>query len=160
MDRTDAGRHLAGSLDRLRGNDVVVLGLPRGGVPVAYEVARQMGASQVILAVPVGAPESLDALRKACDDVVCSYAPPFFMAVGTFYDDFRHVSDHEVSALLARAHEAAKLPAAGAQPAGAPGAAPAGGTVPGADGPRSDRETPGHIFATRSQPPSAGPRER
>ncbi|NMH97067.1 erythromycin esterase family protein [Pseudonocardia acidicola] len=44
-DRRDAGRVLAGLLDRYRGRpDVVVLGLPRGGVPVAYEVARALGA--------------------------------------------------------------------------------------------------------------------
>ena len=211
MDRTDAGRHLARSLEWLRGSDSVVLGLPRGGVPVAFEVAaalgapldvivvrklgvpyqpelamgaigeggirvsndevirrggitsqeiaaveqreradlerqarqfragrphvgvagrtavivddgvatgstaaaacqvaRQMGASRVILAVPVGAPESLAALRNACDEVVCPYAPAFFMAVGTFYDDFRHVPDQEVTDLLTRANDAAK----------------------------------------------------
>jgi putative phosphoribosyl transferase len=38
-DRFDAGRELAESLARHRGTDAVVLGLPRGGVPVAYEVA-------------------------------------------------------------------------------------------------------------------------
>jgi len=44
-DRRDAGRTLAGLLDHYRGEpDVVVLGLPRGGVPVAYEVARALGA--------------------------------------------------------------------------------------------------------------------
>jgi erythromycin esterase-like protein/predicted phosphoribosyltransferase len=44
-DRRDAGQALAGLLDRYRGRpDVVVLGLPRGGVPVAFEVARALGA--------------------------------------------------------------------------------------------------------------------
>jgi predicted phosphoribosyltransferase len=44
-DRRDAGRVLAGRLVQYRGrDDVVVLGLPRGGVPVAYEVARALGA--------------------------------------------------------------------------------------------------------------------
>lgn len=44
-DRADAGRQLARllqSLQRLRGRDIVVLGLPRGGVPVAAEVARAL----------------------------------------------------------------------------------------------------------------------
>ncbi|HEU5474938.1 MAG TPA: phosphoribosyltransferase family protein [Actinophytocola sp.] len=44
VDRVDAGRRLAGLLDRLRGRDVVVLGLPRGGVPVATPVARALRA--------------------------------------------------------------------------------------------------------------------
>jgi putative phosphoribosyl transferase len=39
VDRTDAGRQLAHRLRQLRGAGVVVLGLPRGGVPVAFEVA-------------------------------------------------------------------------------------------------------------------------
>lgn len=44
-DRRDAGRFLAGLLDRYRDRpDVVVLALPRGGVPVAYEVATALGA--------------------------------------------------------------------------------------------------------------------
>lgn len=43
-DRRDAGRELAVALDRYRQSDVVVLGLPRGGVVVGYEVALGLGA--------------------------------------------------------------------------------------------------------------------
>jgi putative phosphoribosyl transferase len=44
-DRADAGRQLAGRLGAYAGRgDVTVLGLPRGGVPVAAEVARALGA--------------------------------------------------------------------------------------------------------------------
>ncbi|MFI1163481.1 phosphoribosyltransferase family protein [Streptomyces sp. NPDC020801] len=42
--RADAGRRLARCLEFLRDRDVVVLGVPRGGVPVAFEVARHLGA--------------------------------------------------------------------------------------------------------------------
>lgn len=51
-DRTDAGRHLARELARWSGrDDVIVLALPRGGVPVAYEVARALDAPLDLLLV-------------------------------------------------------------------------------------------------------------
>lgn len=57
-DRTDAGRQLAERLGHLRGRDVVVLGLPRGGVAVAYEVAKALDAPlDVVVARKLGAPQ-------------------------------------------------------------------------------------------------------
>lgn len=50
-DRRDAGAQLVPHLEHLRGTDAVVLGLPRGGVPVAYEVARALGAPLDVIAV-------------------------------------------------------------------------------------------------------------
>lgn len=45
LDRYDAGRRLAGALNHYTDRpDVLILGLPRGGVPVAYEVARSLHA--------------------------------------------------------------------------------------------------------------------
>lgn len=57
-DRKEAGTALAEALMRYRDEpDVVVLGLPRGGVPVAYEVARALGAPlDVYLVRKLGAP--------------------------------------------------------------------------------------------------------
>jgi putative phosphoribosyl transferase len=56
-DRADAGRQLAARLEHLRGEPAVVLGLPRGGVPVALEVARALGAPlDVIVVRKLGVP--------------------------------------------------------------------------------------------------------
>ncbi|KXX58828.1 MULTISPECIES: phosphoribosyltransferase family protein [unclassified Rhodococcus (in: high G+C Gram-positive bacteria)] len=56
-DRADAGRRLARRLREFRGRDVVVLGLPRGGVPVAYEVAKSLHAPlDVIVVRKLGVP--------------------------------------------------------------------------------------------------------
>ena len=57
-DRREAGRVLAGLLEHHRGrSEVVVLGLPRGGVPVAYEVATALGAPlDVFLVRKLGVP--------------------------------------------------------------------------------------------------------
>jgi len=56
-DRPDAGRRLGKRLAGLRGRDVVVLGLPRGGVPVAFEVAKALEAPlDVIVVRKLGVP--------------------------------------------------------------------------------------------------------
>lgn len=79
-DRIDAGTRLAAELSQLRGQDVVVVGLPRGGVPVAYQVARSLGVPlDVILVRKLGVPFQPelamgaigeDGVRVLSDDVV------------------------------------------------------------------------------------------
>lgn len=57
LDRVDAGERLAARLESLRGADVVVLGLPRGGVPVAAEVAERLDVPlDVIVVRKLGVP--------------------------------------------------------------------------------------------------------
>lgn len=56
-DRVDAGTQLAERLDAYRGQDVLVLGIPRGGVPVAAEVARNLDVElDIVVARKLGAP--------------------------------------------------------------------------------------------------------
>ena len=85
-DRVDAGRHLAALAEEggLGGTEVVVLGLPRGGVPVAGEVARVLGAPlDVIVVRKLGVPFQPelamgaigeDGVRVENDDVMGSRA--------------------------------------------------------------------------------------
>ena len=57
VDRDEAGRRLAASLERYRDRDPVVVAVPRGGVPVAFEVARLLAAPLDILVVrKIGSP--------------------------------------------------------------------------------------------------------
>lgn len=57
IDRADAGRRLGERLEHLRGEDVIVLALPRGGVPVAAEVARRLRAPlDVVVVRKLGVP--------------------------------------------------------------------------------------------------------
>lgn len=67
----------------------------------AVQAARQLGAGWIVVAVPVAPPETLAALKREADQVVCLDSPEFFYAVGAFYADFAQVSDREVSVLLA-----------------------------------------------------------
>jgi len=57
LDRTHAGLALAQALEGYRGQDVVLLALPRGGVPVAFEIARALSAPlDLVLVRKIGAP--------------------------------------------------------------------------------------------------------
>lgn len=70
---------------------------------VALRAVRRMQPARLILAVPVGPPESLRSLAREADEVVCVMAPRPFGAVGAFYENFGQTSDQEVVDLLAAA---------------------------------------------------------
>jgi putative phosphoribosyl transferase len=74
---------------------------------VAVRSARSRGASRVVVAVPVGARESLAELEEEADEVVCPWTPEPFGAVGLWYQDFAPVPEGEVIALLRASRAAA-----------------------------------------------------
>jgi predicted phosphoribosyltransferase/dienelactone hydrolase len=89
---------------RDRGVILVDDGLATGASMRAAAVAlRHQGAARIVVAVPIGAPQTCDAFRDQVDDVVCAITPEPFHAVGLWYDDFSQTSDEEVRDLLRRA---------------------------------------------------------
>jgi predicted phosphoribosyltransferase len=66
----------------------------------AVAAARQAGASEVVVAVPVGPPDAIAVLQREADRVVCPLVPSAFGAVSRYYEAFPQTSDAEVVALL------------------------------------------------------------
>jgi predicted phosphoribosyltransferase len=76
-------------------------GLATGSTMLAaVEAVRALSPASVVVAVPVGARQAVQALRAVAEDVVCLSSPEPFMAVGAAYEDFRQLSDEEVVAIL------------------------------------------------------------
>ncbi|MDA8387714.1 MAG: phosphoribosyltransferase family protein [Nitrospiraceae bacterium] len=69
----------------------------------ALTALKKEGPAKLIAAVPVSPPETQDAIKRLADDFVCLEVHPFFTAIGSFYYDFRQVTDEEVVSLLEEA---------------------------------------------------------
>jgi putative phosphoribosyl transferase len=86
---------------------VVILvddGLATGStMRAAVAALRKKNPCQIVLAVPVGAPETCTAMAKLVDQVICLETPDPFYAVGLWYEDFGQTDDAEVHQLLERA---------------------------------------------------------
>jgi putative phosphoribosyl transferase len=78
-------------------DDGVATGATAG---VACRVARAMGATRVVLAVPVAPQEWRDRIGPVADDFIAVREERNLWAVGQFYRDFRQTTDDEVLALL------------------------------------------------------------
>lgn len=68
---------------------------------VSLRAIRASNPSQLILAVPVAPPDTVEKLRREADKVICLHTPSPFWAVGAFYLNFEQTTDEEVQALLA-----------------------------------------------------------
>ena len=87
----------------LHGHTAIVVddGLATGSTMVAaVDVARKLGAAQVVVAVPVGARQACERLAARADRVECLARPEPFGAVGYWYQDFTQTEDAEVGQLL------------------------------------------------------------
>lgn len=104
-DRLDAGRRLARELDALRGQDVVVLGLPCGGVPVAAVVAEALDAPlDVIVVRKLGLPQRPELAMGAIAEGGLRLVDTEFAARMDIDDDeLARIEDRESQVLAARA---------------------------------------------------------
>jgi putative phosphoribosyl transferase len=87
----------------IRDREVIVVddGLATGATMKAAVLAlRQAGAARVVVAVPVGPPDTCTELEELADQVVCLQRPIHFMAVGQWYEEFGQTTDREVQELL------------------------------------------------------------
>jgi putative phosphoribosyl transferase len=91
-------------------NRVVILvddGLATGAtMRAAVKALRQRGVAKIVVAVPVGPPDTCREFEDEADETICASTPEFFQAVGQYYEDFSQTSDEEVRELLAHAAQA------------------------------------------------------
>lgn len=92
---------------RMEGRVVVLVddGLATGAtMRAAVRSVRRHHPARLVVAVPVGAPEACDALRREADEVVCLLEPELLFAVGLYYQRFEQTDDEEVRRLLREAN--------------------------------------------------------
>jgi putative phosphoribosyl transferase len=88
-----------------RGRTVILIddGLATGStMTAAVRALKAQGPAKIVVAVPVAARGSCEALEHEADEVVCAATPEPFRAVGLWYRNFGQTTDGEVRALLAR----------------------------------------------------------
>jgi putative phosphoribosyl transferase len=87
----------------LRGRTVILVddGIAIGGtMRAAIRAVKRHEPARVVVAIPVAAPEIVEALRQEVDEVVCLHQPEPMYAIGLWYEDFRQVRDDEVVRIL------------------------------------------------------------
>ena len=95
------------------GNRIVILvddGLATGAsMRAGVQALKQQNPRRIVVAVPVGAPETCAQFEEEVDEVICGIEPEDFRAVGAWYGDFTQTTDEEVRSLLGSTAHAQKL---------------------------------------------------
>ena len=84
----------------VKGRTAIVVddGLATGGTArAALRAVRAHDPRRLVLAVPVGAPETVESLREEADEVICLLEPELMWAVGLWYEHFEPTSDAEIA---------------------------------------------------------------
>jgi len=87
----------------VNGRTVILVddGLATGStMRAAAQALRKQHPKRLVVAVPVGAPDTCNEFRSEVDEVICAVAPDRFRAVGLWYEDFSQTTDEEVQWLL------------------------------------------------------------
>lgn len=95
--------------EEVRDRTVILVddGLATGStMRAAIAAVRQQQPARIVVAVPVGAPETCAEFQSEADETVCARMPDPFYAVGLWYDDFSQTTDQEVHQLLEEATQA------------------------------------------------------
>src|SRR6267142_4858157 len=96
------------SAPELRDKIVILVddGLATGAtMRAAVKALRQQAAAKIVVAVPVGPPDTCHEIEEQADETICLSTPEFFQAVGQYYEDFSQTTDEDVRELLGRATE-------------------------------------------------------
>jgi predicted phosphoribosyltransferase len=91
----------------VHGRTVILVddGLATGStMRAAVAALRQQHPAWIVVAVPVGAPETCALFQEVADEAICGRTPEPFRAVGLWYRDFSQTTDEEVRELLDRAN--------------------------------------------------------
>lgn len=94
---------------QLKGRTVLLIddGLATGSsMKAAVQAVRAHEPARIVVAVPVGAPDTCREFEDVADETVCARTPEPFSAVGLWYRDFSQTSDAEVRELLQDSTEA------------------------------------------------------
>lgn len=87
----------------LRGQTVILVddGLATGlTMRAAMAAVKKQKPAKIVVAVPVAAADTTEIIKKEAGELICLFIPPYFGAVGTFYENFEQTTDEEVINIL------------------------------------------------------------